>query len=67
MSRRHKFRAEMRIQCAKCPQFLVCTAGTRAEFGAALEERGWRPLKGAPHGRAICPKCVGLGATGEEP
>lgn len=53
-----KPRDMLRIQCARCPTRLVCSAGTKAEFAAALEERGWRALKGGSAGRAVCPKCA---------
>lgn len=53
-----KLKGVMRIHCAQCPTKLICTAGTRAEFAAALEERGWRALRGSARGRVVCPACA---------
>lgn len=51
---------QMRIQCTRCNTRLMCSAGTRDEFAAALEERGWRVIaktKGT-RAQAVCPKCT---------
>lgn len=51
-------RGLLRIQCTRCPAFLTAQRTTREEFGAALEERGWRVTTDKASARAVCPDCA---------
>jgi len=49
-----------RIHCSKCPTRLAYSGRDRSAFAAALEERGWRMVRGSGSAQQqiVCPDCA---------
>ena len=47
-----------RIHCSRCPTRLTYSGRDRAAFAAALEERGWRMMRGGSQRAVVCPDCA---------
>lgn len=49
-----------RIHCSRCPVRLTYSGRDRIAFAEALEERGWRMVRGAGSAQqqVVCPECA---------
>lgn len=47
-----------RIHCSRCATRLAYSGRDRAAFASALEERGWRMVRGGSARDVLCPDCA---------